>query len=324
MNMVCPARKRDDSGGCSQKALIGFLLLVLSLSPAMLRAEGLSAVTTLFPLKEFAQSIGGERVTVSLLLPPGAEPHTWEPKPSDIARLSHADVFICIGAGMEPRAHSIVTSLDNPTIEIVEVSRSIPLIRLDEAHYHGRHNDKDELAHGAVDPHIWLDFEYSQAIVDTIERAFDNKDPEWTEYYRRNAEQYKEKLQELDLKYQKVLSTCKCREFILGSHAAFAYMARRYGLKQIALYGVSPNSEPTPQKMAEVIRMAKKHQVKAIFFEELVSDKLARTIAREVGVETLVLSPGANLTKAQIESEITFLSLMEQNLEHLKYGLNCE
>jgi zinc transport system substrate-binding protein len=101
-------------------------------------------------------------------------------------------------------------------------------------------------------------------------------------------------------------------------------MARRYGLEQIALYGVSPNSEPTPKKMAEVIRMAKDHRVKAIFFEDLVNDRLARTIAREVGVETLVLHPGANLTKAQIEAEITFLSLMEENLENLKYGLSCK
>ena len=322
--MVSRPRERTELCARMRKALIVFLLLIFSFFPAMLRAEGLSVVTTLFPLKEFAQSVGGERVKVRLLLPPGAEPHTWEPKPSDIVRLSHADVFIYIGAEMEPRAHSIVKSSDNATLQIIEVSRGIPLIRVDEAHHHAAHGDKEELTHGAVDPHIWLDFEYSQAIVDKIEHALGKKDPEWAEYYRKNADDYKEKLKNLDLKYKEVLSNCECREFILGSHAAFAYMARRYGLKQISLYRVSPNSEPTPKKMVEVIRMAKKHRVKAIYFEELLSDKLARTIAREVGAETLVLNPGANLTKAEIESEITFLSLMEKNLENLKYGLNCE
>jgi len=324
MSMVGTGEKRTDSRGWSRNALKGFLLLALLASPEMLGAEVLSAVTTIFPLKEFAQSVGGERVRVRLLLPPGSEPHTWEPKPSDIATLTHADVFIYIGAAMEPRADSIVKSLDNDTIDIVEVSRSMPLIRIGGAHHRGGDSDKEELSEGAVDPHIWLDFECSQAIVDTIEHAFSSKDPGWAGYYQKNADRYKKKLQELDLKYKKVLSTCKCKELILGSHAAFAYMARRYGLEQIALYGLSPNSEPTPKTLANVIGMAKKYQVRAIFFEELVSDTLARTIAREVGAEALVLNPGANLTKVQIESGVTFLSLMEQNLQNLKYGLNCE
>lgn len=317
-------RKRTESRSRKRKALTIFLLLIFTMFPKMPRAEGLSVVTTLFPLKEFAQSVGGTRVTVHLLLPPGSEPHTWEPMPSDIVRLSQADVFIYIGAEMEPRAHSIVRSSDNVTMHIVEASRSIPHMKIEEARHHGEHGHEGGSTHGEVDPHIWLDFAYSQAIVDSIGHAFTTKDPKWAEYYRRNADDYKQKLKDLDLKYHEVLSTCTCKEFVLGSHAAFAYMARRYGLEQIALYGVSPNSEPTPRKMAEVIRMAKKHQVKAIFFEELVSDKLARTIAREVGVDTLVLHPGANLTKAQLEAETTFISLMEKNLENLKYGLSCE
>jgi zinc transport system substrate-binding protein len=324
MNMVSTLRGKAALPARRGKAFMVFLLLILLFPPATLGAEGLSVVTTLFPLKEFAQSVGGKRVTVRLLLPPGAEPHTWEPKPSDIVRLSHADLFIYIGAELEPRAHSIVKSLDNATIQIIAVSRGIPLIRADEVHHHAGHDTKEELAHGEGDPHIWLDFEYSQAIVDRIEDAFSKKDPEWAEYYRKNADDYKEKLKDLDLQYKKTLSNCASREFILGSHAAFAYMARRYGLKQISLYGVSPNSEPTPRKMAEVISMAKDHRVKAIYYEELVSDKLARAIAKEVGAETLVLNPGANLTKAQIESKITFLSLMERNLENLRNGLSCE
>jgi zinc transport system substrate-binding protein len=214
--------------------------------------------------------------------------------------------------------------LDDATIQIIEVSHGIPLIRVDDDPHHAGHESEEELSHGEADPHIWLDFEYAQTIVDKIEAALSKRDPEWTEYYRENANAYREQLKDLDQQYKNTLSNCESREFILGSHAAFAYMARRYRLHQISLYRVSPNSEPTPKRMAEIIRMAQKHRVKAIYFEELVSDRLARAIAREVGAETLVLNPGANLTKAQIESEVTFLSLMEQNLENLRSGLNCE
>jgi len=326
MNVCCFMIKgwKREKAGSAWRTCILCLLLSLLIIPPKVFAERFSIVTTIFPLKEFAQAVGGERVSVHLLLPPGAEPHTWDPRPSDIVKLSHADVFIYIGAEMEPWIHGILKSLDNPTLQIIEASHAIPLISTNKAHHHGEHSHKEELTHGGVDPHIWLNFEYDQKTVDNISSAFSKKDPEGAEYYRKNAEEYKEKLKNLDLKFKKELRICECKAFILGSHAAFAYMAKRYGLQQISLYGVSPNSEPTPKKMAEVIALAKKYQVRAIYFEELVSDKLAKAIAKEVGAKTLVLNPGANLTKTQIESGVTFLSLMEKNLENLKYGLICQ
>ncbi|HOC39409.1 MAG TPA: zinc ABC transporter substrate-binding protein, partial [Thermodesulfobacteriota bacterium] len=110
----------------------------------------------------------------------------------------------------------------------------------------------------------------------------------------------------------------------VGGHAAFAYLAERYGLQQIPLYGLSPNAEPSPKKMAELIDTAKRHQVKVIYFEQLVSDRLAKVIAREVGAETLALNNGANLTKEDIRAGTTFIHIMESNLEHLRYGLECQ
>ena len=303
-----------------------WILLFKLIFPQNVSAQAFSVITTIFPLKEFAQEVGGERVKVYLLLPPGAEPHTWDPKPSDIVKLSRADVFICIGAEMEPWVQGILKSLNNPKLQIIEASNEVPLIGTDKAyrHHHGEGTDKERPHFGGVDPHIWLNFEYDLKIVDKIASALRNKDPEGAVYYLKNAEEYKEKLKNLDLKYQKELSNCKCREFILGGHAAFAYMAQRYGLRQIPLYGLSPNSEPTPKRMAKVITMAKNYRVPAIYFEELVNDNLAKAIAKEVGAKTLVLNPGANLTRKQIESRVTFLSLMEKNLENLKYGLSCQ
>ena len=110
----------------------------------------------------------------------------------------------------------------------------------------------------------------------------------------------------------------------MGGHSAFAYLANRYGLRQIPLYGLSPNAEPTPRKLAEVVDSARSLRVKYIFFEELVNPKLARVLAREAGVQTLVLSPGANRTREEVRQGVSFLSLMERNLEHLRKGLECE
>jgi zinc transport system substrate-binding protein len=109
----------------------------------------------------------------------------------------------------------------------------------------------------------------------------------------------------------------------LGGHAAFGYLARRYNLNQIALYGLSPDSKPTPRKLAEVVNLAEEHQIKVIYFEDYVSDELAKVIAKEVGAKILVLNAGANISQEQLKSGTTFLEIMEKNLEILKHGLCC-
>lgn len=317
-------KRIQEPGVRSQHKLIFFFipyfLLSLLLLPLALSAENLLVITSIFPLKEFAQAVGGERVNVTLLLPPGAEPHTWEPKPSDVVGLSKADIFIYIGAQMEPWVNGVLKAVDNPKVQVIEASQGLLLLGTEQAKNH----PPKEVARGGFDPHIWLNFEYDQKIVDTIVKVLSKKDPDGSEYYQRNGGAYKQRLRELDLNYKNGLSNCGSREFVLGGHAAFAYLAQKYGLKQVALYGISPNSEPTPQKMAEVIEMAKKYRVQAIYFEELVSDKLAKAIAKEVRAKTLVLNDGANLTRTEIKSKVTFISIMEKNLENLKYGLNCQ
>ncbi len=309
-----------------KRLIVLFLLIPIILTSCAKRdkkvvdEKKLKVVASLLPLKEFAQAVGGKHAKVDLLLPPGAEAHTWEPKPSDILRLSKADIFIYIGAGMEPWIHDILKGIRNPDLSIVEASHGLQLIRSDARHRHeGEHIHVHEF-----DPHIWLDFEYAWRIVDKITQAFVKKDLEGINYYQENAEVYKERLHNLDRKYRKALKECRHREIIHGGHAAFAYLARRYDLKQIPLYGISPDSEPTPKRLAEITEIAKKHGIKTIYFEALVSDKLARVIAIDAGAKTLVLNPGANLTKEQLEEGVTFLSLMEKNLENLRYGLECQ
>ena len=299
------------------------LLLFLSGSPSLARTDSkLKVVATLFPLQEFAKAVGGENVVVETVLPPGIEPHAWEPKAGDMAKIQQADVFLYIGPIMELWAADILKAIGGSGVKVVEASRGSTLLQAKDSQPVNPKSREGGRA-GQVDPHIWLDFSLDQGILDSIAAAFADKDAGRAAQYRANSEAYKRKLQALDKEFQSGLSGCRHREIILGGHSAFAYLATRYGLRQIPLYGVSPNAEPTPKKLTEVIKAARAYGVKYIFFEELVNPKLARILAEEAGLGTLVLSDGANITRDQLNDKVTFLGLMEKNLDNLRKGLDC-
>jgi zinc transport system substrate-binding protein len=274
-------------------------------------------MTTIFPLKEFAHAVSGDWGTVDLLLPPGAEIHTWQPKPSDLVKLSSADVFIYIGTELEPWVDDILRSVKNPDLHVVKASEGLTLLGNEGG------DDPHDHEHGALDPHIWLDFTNDKKIIDRIAGVLSKVAPDKQAIFKNNANTYKQKLQALDEKYRKNLEKCDQKTIVLGGHAAFGYLARRYRLSQISLYGLSPNSKPTPRQLIEVIDIVKKKGIGAIFFEVNVSSELARVIAEETGAKTLVLNPGASLPRKQKNSGITFLNIMEKNLESLKNGLRC-
>lgn len=298
-----------------------FLILVIFSFQAqdLDAAKKIRVVTSVFPLLEFAGAVLGERGEVRLLLPPGAEIHTWQPRPSDIIRLSSADLFIYIGSDLEPWLHDLLKSVRNPSLKVLEASQGIPLID-EEGIVHNAHEHK----HGVHDPHIWLDFKNDQRIVDKIAAVLSEMDPEGSLVFKRNAFIYKEKLRMLDQKFKDGLMDCVHRIIILAGHGAFGYIARSYNLRQISLYGLSPDSRPTPKKLIKVVELAKKYRIKVIFFEIRMRDKLAKVLAEEIGARILVLNPGANLTKEQLKSGKTFFDIMEANLEKLKDGLDCK
>jgi zinc transport system substrate-binding protein len=297
----------------------GFLYFVSLISAPQSQQAKIRIMTSIFPLKEFTKAIVGDRGEVSLLLPPGAEIHSWRPRPSDIVNISRSDVFIYVGPSLEPWIEEILNAVKNPKLKSLEASKGMTLIDEEGEHVH----HEEEHAHGAKDPHFWLDFEIDQRLIDRIEKFFSDIDTENSGYYRKNAALYNEKLERLDQKYSDALLSCVQRNFIIGGHAAFGYLARRYNLYQISLYGINPDSEPTPKQLTEVVELAKMHNVRVIFFEQFVSDKLAKVLAKEVGAQVSLLNPGSNLSSEQIRSGTTFIDIMEKNLESLKNGLNC-
>ncbi len=288
--------------------------------------RSLKIVTTLFPLYDFAKQVGGERSDVNLLLPPGVEPHSFEPKPGDVLKLESADLFIYTGKQMEPWAETILKSVNAVQLVVVDASAGIlpgeekgPYI-LDRRAL-GAAEDRHYRAD--IDPHVWLDLANARKMVDTILRGFVMKDPAHKEYYTRNAEVYKEKLAQLDAEYQRVLATCKKHIIIHGGHFAFNYLAKRYNLVYTSAYSGSPDAEPTARRLIALKEQLKKYGVHYIYYEELITPRVAEIISNETGASMLKLNGAHNVTREEMARGITFLEIMEQNLESLKVGLEC-
>ena len=295
-----------------------------AIHPSVKNLKRIKIISTIFPLMEFAQAVAGDRGDVEILLPPGAEIHTWQPRPSDVIKIFGADLFVCVGADLEPWVPGLLRSAGNTKLRVFKASEGLPVFEESPHDHQEKHEHADEHDHGALDPHIWLDFHLDQIIIDRLVQVLSEIKPDDAGFFEASGKAYKENLHLLDQKFYRQLSGCRQKTFIVGGHSAYGYLARRYGLHQISLYGLSPDSQPTPREMVEVVQMAKKLDIRVIFFEENVSDDLARVIAKEIGARTLVLNPAANLTRTQYRGRMTFLEIMETNLKNLREGLSCE
>ncbi|MNJ56372.1 High-affinity zinc uptake system binding-protein ZnuA precursor [compost metagenome] len=190
----------------------------------------------------------------------------------------------------------------------------------EEAHDHEEeghhHND-----HGGLDPHVWLSPALAIKEVRNIEAGLAEAAPQHRDEFKKNADAYVAKLEQLDADFKSELSNTKRIDFIT-QHAAFGYLAKEYGLNQVAIAGLSPDQEPSAAQMAEVVSFAKEHNVKTIFFETLVSSKVAETISKEIGAEVSVLNPIEGLTDEDVASKLDYIGIQRQNLENLKQALN--
>jgi zinc transport system substrate-binding protein len=267
-----------------------------------------NVVTSFYPLYDFTKQIGGDYVNVINLVPAGVEPHDWSPKSRDIKNMSGAEVFVYQGAGFEGWVKDFLGSLSSKsTVRVVEASKGANLITTD---------DKKE----EFDPHAWLSPLNAQIMANNIKTALIAADPAHKDAFEQNYQAYASKLTELDARYKQELAKTTKKE-IAVSHHAFAYLCRDYGLTQMSIMGLSPDAEPTAQDLKQINAFIKDHQLKYIFFEELVSDKLAKTLAKDAKVDTLVLNPLEGLTEAQIEAGEDYISIMDKNLKNLVLAL---
>ncbi len=287
-------------------------------------ASGLQVVTTLFPLYDFARTIGGNKAQVTMLLPPGVEPHTFEPKPEDMIRISRAGLFIYTNRYMEPWAETVIKGIDNKKLTVVnaghKVRYSVAASSEEDHHQAENYSSHD---HKGMDPHVWLDFANAALMVDSILDGFIAADFNNADFYRRNADALKLKLAALDGRYKKTLAGCASRKLLHGGHYTFGYLAKRYNLDYHALSGVSSDSEPSASRMIELIAEIRSSKAKYLFAEELLSPRLTETLAKEAGVGVLMLHGAHNLSRDELNKGTTFFDLMDRNLERLQKGLGC-
>lgn len=281
----------------------------------------LSVVTTLFPLYDFARTIGGDRAEVTLLLPPGVEAHSYEPRPEALVKISKADLFVFTNERMEPWALKILKGVAPESELVVDASKGTRLLKSEAGD--GDSHDGDHDHAGGMDPHVWLDFSNARIMVDNIATGMAAKDPANKEYYATRAASYKAELQKLDDDFKAGLGNCGKREFLHAGHYAFGYLAARYGLTYRSAQAVNPDAEPTPARLAALVKQMREHGLRYIYSEELLAPRTAEMIAKETGARILKLHGAHNISKDELEKGATFISLMRKNLENLRIGQEC-
>ncbi len=296
--------------GCSREA-----------NPQGEQDKKLQVVATMYPVYDVAKVVGGDKIDLSMLVPTGAEPHDWEPTASDMKAIGKADIFLYNGLGIEPIDKILKEDILRRAVPI-ELAKApgVTLITFGQTeNVQVGEEDAHEHDHGSdvTDPHIWLNPINVQKEALYVAEVFSKKDPTNSAYYQENAKKYVAQLQALDEAYAAWKKASGATTLVV-THEAFGYMAHRYGLTQIGIMGISPDAEPTPDKMTSLVSFIKANKVVAIFNEVLVSTKLADTIAAETGAQTYVLNPVEGLTEAEQNEGDNYLSLMKSNLKTLE------
>ncbi|MEN6621769.1 MAG: zinc ABC transporter substrate-binding protein [Smithella sp.] len=304
--------------------LLIFLPLILSCQNSRENEKPdsrLNVIATMVPIYDMARNIGGDKVKVTMLLPPGADAHNYEIKPKDIVRISKADLFLYVNMEMEHWAYKVISATKSSTRLLpVETGKGISMIPLPEGN---GHEGEDHHHSTKFDPHIWLNFSNAQKMADNIAAALVKIDPRHSDYYLKNAADYKNKLAALDNKFRSGLTDCKSRTILHAGHWAFAYLANRYNLKYYSVYNISADSEPEPQKIMDLIQKIKNTKARYIYSEDLINPRMAETIARETGAGILKLNNGHAVSRDDLSHGVSFISLMDENLVNLKKGLQC-
>lgn len=283
----------------------------------------IKVIASFYPMYEFARNVAGDRADVSVFIPIGEEPHGWEPSTQAIQDVQNSQLFIYNGAGIEAFIPQFTSTGNFPNTTFVRASEEITMQNADVTKL-GSNEAKPIIEQGGKDPHVWNDPILAQQETRNIANAMEKADPANAQYYENNANAYIAKLAKLDQDIKSGLSNCKTHIFV-SFHNAFNYFSQRYGLTDVWIYGIAPESELAPQDMEKVINIAKANNVKIIFSEDLVDPRLADTLATEVDAQVRILSPLEGL-KNQTEQQkgITFLDKWYQNLDNLKVALECQ
>ncbi len=269
-----------------------------------------SITVSIFPLKEFAEEIAGDKVDINCLVPNNMEPHDYEPKTKDFEKLINSDAFIYNGLGLEEWVEKVNEVIKNEDVLIVDSSKNVDSITIEDENHEEEHDHE----HGAIDPHSWLSLKEAQVQSEAIKDTLIEIDPENKAYYEQNYNEFKQKLDDLYNKYNEKFQTLQNKNFITG-HAAFGYLCRDFGLEQKSVENVFGEGEPTPKQLENLVNFCKENNITTIFSESLASPKVSETLAAEVGAKVIPI-----YTLESQEDNKSYLEAMEYNLNQI---YNC-
>jgi len=305
------------------------MTVILLAGLALAQPPKLKVAASIVPLGDFCRQLGGDRVEVQVLIPPGASPHTFEPSPKTLTALAQAKVLVFIGSGLEPWMDRFLRTLRDPKPVLVEATHGIDLIqdvpghvKHQEAHEHKHPPAKSAVKapkgsshghshdHGAGNPHIWLDPILAQDICRRLAQALMEADPANRSVYEQNLERYVGELSSLHNQIASETAGFRVREFV-SFHPSFTYFARRYALKEVGVIEVAPGREPTPRSLQNIKKALASYGIKVIFAEPQFSSRIAEVLARDAGASVLFLDPVGGHPPYGDD----YLKMMQYNLE---------
>ena len=284
-------------------------------------SDKLQVAASFYPMAEFARNVAGDKAEVFVLVPDGAEAHDWEPSPSDLSRLGKAQVFVYNGV-VEPWAKQALTALSERKILAVQTGLGL-YERAGETHEEEHHHHDHGCAHGKQDPHVWISPKKAIKQVERITAVLFEADAKNAKYYQDNSAKYVEQLKALDIQLTNLAKNAPRKVFVTA-HAAFGHLADDYGLKQLAVNGLSPHAESTPADLQRLIKVVQEENVRYVFFETLTDPKLAKLVADETGAEISVLDPLEGLNEEGRKNKLDYLQIMQRNIHNLQIALNAK
>jgi zinc transport system substrate-binding protein len=304
--------------------LIGVFLLLTACAPRQAASTSTMRVAASFyPLAFIAERVAGDAATVTQVIPSGVEPHDYEPTPQQLTAVYGSKILVGNGQGFDPWVEKSRDQLATQGVTVVLATEGGDLLSAVHEEEKEEQEQEEHEEEGEYDPHVWLDPVQMVSVASRVRDAFIAANPAHAETYRANADALIADLNALDAHFRSNLESCTQNKVIV-SHDAFRYMAKRYGFETLALAGLSPDEEPSPKKIAEVIDTAKREKLKVVFFETLVSPKLAESVANGAGAQVLVLNPIEGLTSDDLAQNKTYLTIMKENADNLATALECQ